>query len=131
MAKRERERIERGRETTHPSCDMDAISLYCTTLLLKCFERKDLPTSLVTPNVRCVPPPHHPLPLSPSASLHTPHHLLPSPTEVNNTRFRVFEKNALWTDRPMDGPTDRQTLLKARSRQDAIYRSFTRLYFVK
>ena len=57
------------------------------------------------------PPPPAPLTL-PSVPLHAPHHRfpLPSPSEVENTRFRAFEKHALRTD----GRTD--PLMEMRSR---------------
>ena len=79
-------------------------------------KEKKIKTSLVTPNVRCVRPRQDPLHVSPQRHLLPPPLAIPYPlviSEVKNTRFRVFEKNALrtegWTDGRMDGRTDGRT----------------------
>ena len=78
-------------------------------LFHKSEERMQI-TSLVTPNVRCVhlpsspPPPSLIIPSPPS--LITPYPLPLSISVVENTRFRVFDKNALRTDGRKDLPID-------------------------
>ena len=80
-------------------------------------------TSLVAPNVRCVCPPRHPTspapctplfpaPLRPLPRPISPIHpplAFPLPSEVENQRFRAFEKKALRANGQIDGPTDQRT----------------------
>ena len=61
-----------------------------------------LVTPFSHPSIPLCSPPH---PTSPTTF--SPR--IPSPTKVENARFRAFGKNALWTDQRMDGLTDGRT----------------------